>query len=210
MAKPKLFVVGSDWGYSRPWKPLFDLTRDFSRADVMLLTGGSDVSPEFYGEEFGKYTRSVPRRDMIERIYFRDAVKRKIGILGICRGAQFITVMNGGKLVQHVTNHGQWHEIATSKGDKFEVSSTHHQMMHPYDLNNKDYQLLGWAHQHSNCYLDGDDKQIPYFWKPDTEEPEVVFYPRTRALAIQCHPEIMPLYSDGVKQFHKWTKEFIL
>lgn len=209
MAKPKLFVVGFDGSYSKPWNSLFDVVKNFRAADVVLFTGGSDVSPHLYGEEEGRFTRPFPRRDWVERRFFNNAVERKLGMIGICRGAQFITVMNGGSLVQHVSHHGSWHFIRT-KDDEFVTSSTHHQMMNPYDLDPKDYSILGWADQLSHTYMDGQDRQVPRFWKPGTKEPEVVFYPKIRALAIQGHPEIMQVSSPGVQQFHKWTKELIL
>ena len=64
-------------------------------------------------------------------------------------------------------------------------------MMYPFNLINNKYKLLAWSSKFlGNIYLNGEDKQIPL---PDKfVEPEIVYYPFTRGLAIQGHPE----YSD--------------
>lgn len=51
-------------------------------------------------------------------------------MLGICRGAQFLHVMNGGSLWQHLSNHTAPHGVIdVETGEIFAVSSTHHQAM---------------------------------------------------------------------------------
>lgn len=213
MAKPKLFVVGADWGYSRPWagrNGMFKLVDSLYKADAFLFTGGADISPEIYGEEMGMRTFIHPERDRREIQVFNVGVEMGKAMIGICRGAQLLTALNGGKLVQHVSNHGGSHPVHTLDGREFIVSSTHHQMMNPFGLPKKNYKLLAWANKISHTYLDGDGNQIRRFWTYDAVEPEVVVYPNTRCLCIQAHPEIMPSDSRGVKQFQNWAKEFII
>src|SRR5258708_5997364 len=66
--------------------------------DLILFAGGTDVNPKLYGEKQGTWTgRSDFQRDAFEQTVFEmypDNPK-----LGICRGSQFVNVMNGGKLV---------------------------------------------------------------------------------------------------------------
>lgn len=72
-------------------------------ADALLLTGGSDVDPEYFGAAPHQELGSVdPERDAFElELYrlFREAGKP---VLGVCRGLQVINVAHGGTLHQHL------------------------------------------------------------------------------------------------------------
>lgn len=157
--------------------------------DLVVFTGGADVSPRLYNEQKGKYTNINEKRDKIEKDYF-NAFKY-IPKLGICRGSQFLTVMNGGKLIQHVSGHTQSHSMEMKDSpfsitQTFEITSTHHQMLFPFNL--KNYELIAWAKTfRSDTYLDGKDKEINL--PKQFLEPEIVYYPNTNSLAIQGHPE---------------------
>src|SRR3954452_3842374 len=62
------------------------------RIDALLLAGGSDVDPRFYGAAAHEHTRgTVPERDTVEIALARRALERDMPLLGICRGMQ---VMN--------------------------------------------------------------------------------------------------------------------
>jgi len=163
------------------------------QVDLVLFTGGEDVDPNFYNERVGKYTSANPARDSRESQMF-TLLGNKIPKLGICRGAQFLTVMSGGRLIQHVENHGiggthpiTFNHLYGSK--KMPMTSTHHQMMYPYGLKEgKEYILCAHSTNHlSSKYWNGQDKNIEI--KEDFLEPEIVFYPRTNSLGIQGHPE---------------------
>lgn len=173
--------------------------------DLILFTGGEDVDPAFYNERIGKYTSHNPDRDNLESKMFR-ILGSKVPKLGICRGAQFVTVMSGGKLIQHVENHGigGTHLITfdhLNTGAKLQITSTHHQMMYPFDLPKKEYILCAYATNHlSPIYLDGQNKNIEI--TEEFLEPEVVFYPSTNSLGIQGHPESGVMPAEG--------KEFML
>jgi putative glutamine amidotransferase len=70
--------------------------------DLIIFTGGEDINPEIYGENF-TYSFSInPWRDEIEANIFRQAVELNKKILGICRGHQLINALLGGKLVQDI------------------------------------------------------------------------------------------------------------
>jgi putative glutamine amidotransferase len=69
----------------------------------VLLTGGGDVAPNRYGEAAHEATTDVdPARDEFEIGLFAEARRRKLPILGICRGIQVINVAAGGTLVQDI------------------------------------------------------------------------------------------------------------
>lgn len=104
---------------------------DPTEADCIFLSGGSDISPYLYGE---KNTASScnPQRDVFCLSLWRlfNADKK---FAGICRGAQFLSAMLGGKLCQHMSRHGEGGYMHEVRGDDFPVNSCHHQGILPHD-----------------------------------------------------------------------------
>lgn len=169
-------------------------------ADLILFTGGSDVSPDFYKENMGAYTGPCDvERDLEEKELF-DAYVGKVPMLGICRGSQFLCVMSGGKLIQHV-NHPSYH-IIYADNKNYMVNSTHHQMMYPFDVN---HVLLGFS-QLSKYHLGGDDKEMKLpILDGKAIEPEVVWFPDTNCFCIQSHPE----YAGYPEETSEWLNKLI-
>jgi putative glutamine amidotransferase len=79
--------------------------------DALLLAGGADLDPRFYGAEPHPETRgTVAERDTFEIALARRAIERDLPLLGVCRGMQVINVALGGTLHQHlpdVVGHGE-------------------------------------------------------------------------------------------------------
>jgi len=179
-------------------------------ADILVIPGGSDVNPRLYNQEphvlCGKANDSL---DKAEKTLFNKAVKLDIPILGICRGAQMACILSGGELYQHVTGHLGKHFMYTDNNitkrqikhsrtvSPVTVTSCHHQMMMPFKMNAADYQLLGWSLGLSREYLNDSGKVFlnktlypkAYTRYDSLKEPEIIYFPKTRALALQYHPE---------------------
>jgi len=120
-------------------------TKSLPDVDGLLLPGGWDVDPSFYGERRDeKVEETDPELDEMELSMFRQARERAIPVLGICRGQQVINVAMGGSLVQHLEGHevralGRSHlahtievdpssELGKAAGEhKVRVNSLHHQ-----------------------------------------------------------------------------------
>jgi putative glutamine amidotransferase len=69
--------------------------------DGILLSGGEDIDPAWYGAEPSPMLSPPSReRDVFELALFAVARQRQIPILGICRGIQLINVGLGGTLYQ--------------------------------------------------------------------------------------------------------------
>jgi putative glutamine amidotransferase len=74
--------------------------------DGLVLTGGADIDPAFYGQQAHAETvDTVPERDAFEIALTRAAIERDLPVLGICRGMQLINVARGGTLLQHLPEH---------------------------------------------------------------------------------------------------------
>jgi gamma-glutamyl-gamma-aminobutyrate hydrolase PuuD len=211
--RPKVYIVGGGFEYIRLMYNLgCDGATGLDDADMVLFTGGEDVNPELYGEvPLAKTYFNRPRDDKEIAIY-RGALDRELPMVGICRGGQFLNVMNGGKLWQHVTMHaGRDHiariEVAPYVGKKkqrrtISVTSTHHQMMIPA----KHGMVLLTA-------LEALEKDSPAYTKigKNEEEPdtEAVFYDDTNCLCFQPHPEFGYAKPELVDFFEECLDNFI-
>jgi putative glutamine amidotransferase len=75
--------------------------RALDGADALLLTGGEDIDPSYYGAQPSPLLQPPSReRDLFELALFAAARQRELPILGICRGIQLINVGLGGTLYQ--------------------------------------------------------------------------------------------------------------
>ncbi|MDQ3183298.1 MAG: gamma-glutamyl-gamma-aminobutyrate hydrolase family protein [Actinomycetota bacterium] len=75
--------------------------------DGLLLSGGSDLDPHYYGEEpMPELGVTLPERDAFEMALVGLALRRGIPVFGICRGMQVLNVALGGTLYQDLPS--QW------------------------------------------------------------------------------------------------------
>jgi len=104
----------------------------------LVLGGGGDVDPAYYGEVPAGTRNPNPKRDEMELELFRLARERDLAVLGICRGLQLMNVACGGTLHQDIgTAHSEVrHAVNVPAGSKlhgiarnesFEIVSRHHQ-----------------------------------------------------------------------------------
>lgn len=69
-------------------------------ADGLLLTGGNDINPAWYGKEYDTARCGTFNhwRDTLEMHALTKALEMNMPVLGICRGMQLINVHQGGTL----------------------------------------------------------------------------------------------------------------
>jgi len=201
MKKYKIFMVGNA-PYYASWFPFpYQITHDLTEANVAWWVGGADVAPWIYGEKEGSNTYvDYPLSDYEVKAW-KSLVNKKVLKIGTCKGAQNLSCFNGSKMVQHST-HPMYHQVHTFDGRALTAISTHHQQVLLDEKitglkNGIDYELLGWAKKLSPFHLNGNDKD--YKFPLDYKEPEVVWWPKTMAFAVQSHPEGMDSESDFVK-----------
>ena len=169
-----------------------------------IFWGGSDLDPSFYGKERSERCgQSSIKNDQKLLEDMADCIKAGIPVIGICRSSQALNVLNGGILVQHIDNHTRKHKVTLYTKDKemvhtcIDVSSTHHQMM----VAHKNGIILA-KHNEPTTGVHWDNVNELYQYKYVTE---VVYYPKTKSLCVQPHPEWMP--QDHF--FIQWLNQFI-
>ncbi len=120
-------------------------------ADAVVIMGGEDIAPAFYGGSTGYTGESAhfPSADEGQIALVLRALERQTPLLGICRGHQIINVALGGTIIQHLgeasvhKNHGApieeimaSHAVELAPGstvaaflraDRVQVRSAHHQ-----------------------------------------------------------------------------------
>ena len=115
------------------------------KCDGLLLPGGGDIDPVYYGEEMNGSDEPDRELDKAQREILDAFVKAKKPILGICRGMQLINVYFGGSLHQdlgtrdiHTRKNGNdsIHSVKSVEegnlfekfyGKTFNINSAHHQ-----------------------------------------------------------------------------------
>ncbi|MCV7472583.1 gamma-glutamyl-gamma-aminobutyrate hydrolase family protein [Micrococcus luteus] len=70
--------------------------------DGLIVIGGVDVDPQFYGADRHERTFSQPFRDEHDIALTRAALEQGLPLFAICRGAQILNVALGGTLIQHL------------------------------------------------------------------------------------------------------------
>lgn len=158
-------------------------TRSLPDVDGLVLPGGWDVDPAFYGEKRDENLGETdPELDATELAMFKQARDRELPVLGICRGQQVINVAMGGTLVQHLEDHdaraiGRRHlahtievdptsELGRAAGEhKIPVNSLHHQAIK---------RLAAGLHESAH----GEDGTVEGVESDDG-----------LIVAVQCHPE---------------------
>jgi putative glutamine amidotransferase len=74
-------------------------------ATGLLLPGGGDIDPAWYGQERHPRTSKIShRRDEFERTLLQEALDRDLPVLAICHGMQLLSVHLGGSLDQHLAD----------------------------------------------------------------------------------------------------------
>jgi putative glutamine amidotransferase len=106
----------------------------FQRIDGLLLAGGEDIDPRFYGDEpRDEIEKTDPDRDRVELMLARWAVEEQMPILGVCRGHQLLNVALGGGLYQDIHAElgiEETHDMR-GKGENFRQKRPHQVILDP-------------------------------------------------------------------------------
>lgn len=83
-----------------------------SECDGVLMPGGADIDPSYYGQEKQPYCQNpIPERDRVEMVMLKAALEMGKPILGVCRGFQLINSYYGGTLYQDIHKEAGEHYL---------------------------------------------------------------------------------------------------
>jgi len=160
--------------------------------DLIVFTGGTDISPYIYCNERDDNTDESDRdRDVFEIKLIQMSIKAGIGIVGICRGAQLLCAHLGGVLQQHdisgyhLTGHNiLLNTIVLNRNVLINYAANHHQIILPP----KEMDVIGYAGDH--C--------------------EIAIHTSYGILAFQPHPEWETGSSVNQQAFFEMVKEYCI
>jgi gamma-glutamyl-gamma-aminobutyrate hydrolase PuuD len=188
---PIVMIVNGDGMYSHMFTDEgWAITDRIGEADLVQFCGGADVSPSMYGEPTHSSCYVSPERDRFEAALYELCLARKIRMAGICRGGQFLNVMNGGKMWQDVDKHaigGTHSAFDHLTGSVVRVTSTHHQMMRPAE---KGAFIILTARVATRKVRMGQSGAEIIEFHGKNADVEAVYYPETQCLCFQPHPEL--------------------
>lgn len=99
----KAIVEAGGIPYCIPFGIEEDAEQIIDLLDGLLLTGGVDIHPHYFGEEpHPKLGKVIQARDYNEMILIQAALKKKLPVFAICRGIQILNVALGGSLYQDI------------------------------------------------------------------------------------------------------------
>jgi putative glutamine amidotransferase len=174
--------------------------------DKLLLTGGQDVAPRYYGEQpHPKLGENNNQRDEFELALIQEALLQKKPILAVCRGMQLLNVAFGGSLYQDLSLYADWqikhnqdptqgnfatHTIKNEPnslvqrvfGDSTQVNSYHHQAVKKLGTGLK---ATAWS----------DDGIIEAIESADSQQ---------QIIGVQWHPELNFLEDPQEKELFRY------
>lgn len=146
-----------------------DAYLDVIDAEALILTGGNDIAAVPGASD------AAPERDRFEALAYRYFRERNKPVLGVCRGAQMINHLAGGKLVRMSGHAGCRHELvwavdAPVYWDRPAEVNSYHGYVIPRDGLAPGMQALAWGPDgtveafHSDCGRIG-----AILWHPERE-----------------------------------------
>lgn len=197
MIDKKVYVIaprmGVDWCFNEHG---FEIVKNPDDADIIVWTGGEDINPALYGHSEHPTTWYSNRDNHEVEMYLRYVNTGKL-LVGICRGHQLLSAMNGAVLFQDVDRHGggsHGHDCkylnAAGGIEQISVSSVHHQMVDPR-TSSRPYEIWAWTNRSTYRDYETDERRPP---DPELPDIEAIWWPETKCFGIQGHPE----YSNKV------------
>ena len=186
------------------------------RLDGLLLSGGVDLSPILFGEEPRKdLGLTIMQRDESELLILKEAIARKLPILGICRGFQLLNCYFGGTLYQDLSEAKHLnikhdfnglpsdlaHSIEMEEGSLIHkllggntlVNSFHHQTLKDLAPN---FKVTAWAKDGAPEAIE--NKKGDHFMLAVQFHPEMMF---------KKHPYILPIFSHFIQESKEFSRK---
>jgi len=137
--------------------------------DVILLSGGNSITHlDTTAED------SAPERDDFEIALLKEAIKRDIPVLGVCRGMQIINVYLAGTLCSVEGHVGVQHSLLITK-DGYPISekvNSYHNWAIPREGLAKQLRPLAFDSEgHVEAFEHNNKRLFGIMWHPEREQP---------------------------------------
>jgi putative glutamine amidotransferase len=164
-----------------------------AKMDGLLLTGGSDIAPEFLRQEIvdpSAIDKDVDvERDRWEFAAVQEALSRGLPVLAICKGLQVLNVALGGTLNLDIPGH----KLPEMKDRDIQLLRNDRGAKHRFGKVNSSH------HQAIERAADGFEIEAWCAHDDVIEQMRLRDYPF--ALAVQYHPERGKIYDDLFEDF---------
>ena len=136
------------------------------KINLLILTGGNDIISN---------KKEVLIRNKIEKNLIKKAIKKKIPILGICRGAQLLNISFGGKIKKVRNQMRTRHNIYITKNDIIKkkilnVNSFHNFGIKKNNLSKKFVKIAFDKENNIEMFVSKKHKIIGVMWHPERED----------------------------------------
>lgn len=179
--------------------------------DGVYFTGGEDISPILLNEEPSPYIGKLSYdRDIFEIKLFKEAAKRDIPILGVCRGMQLINIAAGGKNYQDIYKE---HEGVSCHNPKADMQDYFHNVYLEKgsiiseiykDFNNR---LMVNSSHHQAVKIPAEGFKVTGRAKDNIIEC-IESIKNTFILATQWHPEyLQEKHEEGILIYKRFIQE---
>jgi putative glutamine amidotransferase len=160
-------------------------------ASGLLLPGGGDIDPAWYGQPRHPRTKKIRhRRDDFERTLLQEALDRDLPVLAICHGMQLLSVHLGGSLDQHLADDPKRVDHDPSDPTPGPVHKVHldedTQLAEIFDGTE-----IGVNSSHHQGLNGAPDPLREAAWAEDGVLEGVVSRDHTWVVGVQWHPEVM-------------------
>lgn len=157
---------------------------EVARCDGLLLPGGGDITPAFFGEKNNGSRNIDTELDILQLQALELAVRRSMPVLGICKGMQIINVGLGGTLVQDLPS-------ASCAIHRYEDGDRYHSSVIQrdtclYTLYGENA-VINSAHHQAVKRLGEGLRAIQ--WCPEDQCVEALVHDTLPMIGVQWHPE---------------------
>jgi putative glutamine amidotransferase len=160
-------------------------------ASGLVIPGGGDIDPQWYGCERHPRTHNVNhRRDLFELTLLAGALERDMPVLAICHGMQLLNVYLGGTLDQHLADGANRldHDRDMPRSDPAHGLRVKKPSLLAEALGRSDAQVNSHHHQGLGRIADGLEEVA---WAEDGVLEAVQLRARSWVVGVQWHPELM-------------------